>query len=928
MPSDLFARLPIGLLLADASSTVLAANPAAERVLQREPGSLTGLALSELIGPREDSGRGPASAGRPECYELTRPGPGLRDGATAQRVTVEITELEDSGSATRFIVEVRDATERVATELRLQQAELLLRDALDAAMDAFILVEGAGGTDRCEFHVLDLNARAEEWFGVHRSRARGLRLSQLLPAALDAAIRPTVEGVYLSGEPEDLELDVGSGELVRVVHLQVVATATGLAVMCRDTTEASLQARRRHREERIANAIFERSPIGIQVFDAQGSSERMNDSQRQLLGLGAQVDGSEPFNILRDPLAHVTGEAELFTRAYRGDVIADYEYDVDLGVTTNLWSTRRDQASFARTVFPLQAADGTVSGVVSFLREITDRKRLERNQSRLALAVTQAAEAIVITDPSGAIEYVNPAFERATGYTLDEVLGQNPRLLKSGDQPASFYDAMWRALAAGGAWTGEFVNRRKDGGRLVEAATISPIHDGQGRLLGFVAVKRDVTRERSLEAQLAHDARERASMLTALQRIDIDGTPEEIAATITAELRSLPDLDFASILVFDGDQVVPLALNTRFTVPVIVGRALPASRAAYLRERATLGAWSEHWKARQEDGDYGRAMVASGLATLAYVPLRDGEIVFGVISIGTGRRDDAAVIERLPSLAAFATMAEAMLAPSLRTRLQARQERVTIAAILAERAVAPVFQPIVDLGTGRTLGYEALSRFDAGRPDLVLAQAARVGLGIELEDLCIESALAAASRLPAGLFLSLNASPEYLLSGALERQLAGIGRDVFLELTEHVEVSDYAALLAALEPLGSRVRLAVDDAGAGFASLRHVLELRPDIIKLDRALIEGINADEPRMGLIAGLVSFGRIAGCQILAEGIETEAELVTLQALNVGLGQGYLLGRPVPIGSIAAVHESSGGAAGARLHPTSAATDTHRAA
>ena len=133
---------------------------------------------------------------------------------------------------------------------------------------------------------------------------------------------------------------------------------------------------------------------------------------------------------------------------------------------------------------------------------ITERKRTEAARQLLASAIEQAAEMIVITDPLGAIQYVNPAFESVTGYAKEEVLGRNPRILKSGEHDASFYEDLWNTIAGGKAWAGHFINKKKDGTRYTEDATISPVHDAAGRIVNYVAVTRDSTHERHLEEQL------------------------------------------------------------------------------------------------------------------------------------------------------------------------------------------------------------------------------------------------------------------------------------------------------------------------------------------------------------------------------------------------------------------------------------------
>jgi EAL domain-containing protein (putative c-di-GMP-specific phosphodiesterase class I) len=145
------------------------------------------------------------------------------------------------------------------------------------------------------------------------------------------------------------------------------------------------------------------------------------------------------------------------------------------------------------------------------------------------------------------------------------------------------------------------------------------------------------------------------------------------------------------------------------------------------------------------------------------------------------------------------------------------------------------------------------------------------------------------------MLLNLNVSPALVMAvEPLDRLLREWGWQTILELTEHAAVDDYEALRAAIASLGPNVRLAIDDAGAGFASFRHILELAPQFVKLDRAIITGIDTDPARQALVAGMRQFAVTTGCGLIAEGIETEAELAALRGLGISLGQGYLLGRP----------------------------------
>ena len=147
--------------------------------------------------------------------------------------------------------------------------------------------------------------------------------------------------------------------------------------------------------------------------------------------------------------------------------------------------------------------------------------------------------------------------------------------------------------------------------------------------------------------------------------------------------------------------------------------------------------------------------------------------------------------------------------------------------------------------------------------------------------------------LPPEHFISVNYSPGAVVSGEVGRTLQDLDREVIVEITEHSVIPDYAAVRAALPHL-PHVRLAVDDAGAGFASLRHILELRPDFVKLDIGLVRGVNADPARAAMVAGMCHFARVTGTRLIAEGVETQAEADSLRVLGVELAQGYLFGRP----------------------------------
>lgn len=237
------------------------------------------------------------------------------------------------------------------------------------------------------------------------------------------------------------------------------------------------------------------------------------------------------------------------------------------------------------------------------------------------------------------------------------------------------------------------------------------------------------------------------------------------------------------------------------------------------------------------------------------------------------------------------------------TIARAKQEQTDeIRRAIAMGAPRIVFQPIYSLTTNQIAGAEALSRFDvdpARAPDVWFNAAHEAGAGLDLELCAIEHALVALERLPPPLSLSINASPQLVLSGRLDAALRGVDmRRVVLEITEHEAVADYDRLSGALEPFRRRgASLAIDDAGAGYSSMRHILNLHADIIKLDMSLTRNIDADPNRRALAKGLIAFAHEIGSTVTAEGVETDSELAALRAIGVDKVQGYLLGKPRPL-------------------------------
>jgi EAL domain-containing protein (putative c-di-GMP-specific phosphodiesterase class I) len=241
-----------------------------------------------------------------------------------------------------------------------------------------------------------------------------------------------------------------------------------------------------------------------------------------------------------------------------------------------------------------------------------------------------------------------------------------------------------------------------------------------------------------------------------------------------------------------------------------------------------------------------------------------------------------------------------VLSPAATKQVDCRQR---ISEVLrGERRLAMVFQPVLRLESMETVALEALARFrgpPAGPPDRWFADAHSVGLGVELEMLAFRSALETLASLPNGVALAVNLGPTALCAPEVAHVLGKYDASrVVIELTEHAPIADYPAVNRALSTLRhAGARLAVDDTGMGFSSLAHIAQLKPDLVKLDRWMVDGIDRDPVKQTLVKALITLATHLDAQVIAEGIETAGELHTLGEFGVPFGQGYHLGRPKPL-------------------------------
>jgi PAS domain S-box-containing protein len=779
----------------------------------------------------------------------------------------------------------RDITAQKAAEetLRVTQQEEAQFSAMVASADEAISGATLDGT------VTSWNAAAERLFGYTAQEMLGQSMLRLVPPEEQSSARQVNERLAAGGRVDPYEtvrlakdgrsVDVSiSAMLVR----DAAGEPTATAVFARDigprksAEEAVGRAAERYRralDDMLEGAMiigFDWQYLYLNETAARHGHTRRDDVLGwTMLECYPGIEASELFGHYR--------------RCIEGRIPERFETPFTFADGSTGW--------YSMSVEPVP------EGIFVLSVDITAERRVAAERDRLVAVVEQTPDAIGVSDAAGTLIYANAALGALAGQPVSELVGRPMLDMMNGVGPER-HRGMWDQLDRGEVLQSTWRGERPDGSIFAADGTIIPLREDGGTITHFSLTARDVTHLREVEADLALEASVRAALAEALLEAHSTDSLEDAVQQLCDRLGTLAGIDYAGVEVFEGEgDVVVLASHIPAGYALERDVALPATHAAYVRERATAGAWTEYWEALPEDGVFDTLMRDIGLKAMAVGPITHGDHVDGLLVIGT-RQDDFAktLVERRQTLLASGNISSALLAERLHARRKEVELRRSLGDVIAGRAFHSVFQPIVDLVFGEVVGYEALTRFDSGqRPDLCFAGAWSVGLGTDLELATLEMATADARALPAGRWLTLNMSARLLADRERLREIiATAGRPIVIEITEHEVIENYHAVRDAVGNLGHDIRVAVDDAGVGVANFSHIVELRPDLIKLDISLVRRVNADPGRQALVVAMRHFSRTAGCRLIAEGVETEDEARALKELGVDLGQGYWFGRP----------------------------------
>ncbi len=576
-------------------------------------------------------------------------------------------------------------------------------------------------------------------------------------------------------------------------------------------------------------------------------------------------------------------------------------------------------------VVPWREGDGSIGGIILFAENITKHRENDQRLRLAASVFTNAREGITITDPAGSILEVNDMFTRITGYGREEVIGKNPRFLKSGVQSDEFYANMWRALVNEGHWAGEVWNRNKSGETYAENLNINAVRDEAGRLLQYVALFSDITQLKRHEQQLEHLTY--YDLLTSLpnRALLADRLHQAMAQ---ANRRK----QFFAVAYLDLDGFKNINDKHGHAAGDRLLTALSFDMKCALREGDTLARLGgDEFVAVILDLDDAASSVPvlDQLLAAASEPVQVGDYNLNVsASIGVTFYPQSEVAD--PDLLlrqADQAMYQAKLAGGNRYHLfdpehdqsvRGRHENLEhIRRAMAAHEFVLHYQPKVNMRSGKVVGLEALIRWQHPErgmlpPGMFLPVIEDHSLAIELGEWVIESTLAQMDIWrEAGLEIPVSVNV-----GALQLQQPDFVARLSQLLAAHPNLKPFCLEIEVLETSalqdvaqtsqvlnachGIGVLFAIDDFGTGYSSLTYLKRLPASILKIDQSFVCDMLEDPENLNILEGILGLASAFHRQVVAEGVETVEHGLMLLQLGCELAQGYGIARPMPAAEV----------------------------
>jgi diguanylate cyclase (GGDEF)-like protein/PAS domain S-box-containing protein len=556
---------------------------------------------------------------------------------------------------------------------------------------------------------------------------------------------------------------------------------------------------------------------------------------------------------------------------------------------------------------------GNLQYLDGVLMDVTDHKQAEEQLQLLSAACEQSPASIVITDNTGKIQYVNPRFESVTGYSATEVRGKNPKILKTGHTPPEQYRQLWQTIAGGQTWTGEFLNQKKNGDYFWETASISPVKDVNGQITHFVAVKEDITVHKETAEMLVYQAH--YDLLT-----DLPNRALAIDHLKLAISQAEREHQYVAVLLIDLDHFKSVNESIGHDVGDLLLCHVAERLKQYIQPGDTL--------ARLGGDEF--LIILQGLKDLDQV-LPFGQCLLDVIeqpyllrnvecftsaSIGVAiyplDSQSASILLRNADIALYnAKNSGRKNIKCFESGMNLRAQRRHQVASQLRRALefdefSLVFQPLIDLRQGCVAGAEALLRWHNPNlgwvsPGEFIPIAEETGLILPIGDWVIESASKQLhqwrNRLSDSFSLAINLSSRQFKTPRLADVVADTlqryqipAHQLELEITESLLLDDQPAtqyLMDRFKTMG--VRLSIDDFGTGYSALSYLRRFSLDVLKIDRSFICDLPENKDLGAMVKAIIFMAHELNLDVIAEGVETEAQMKFLRSQGCDYGQGF---------------------------------------
>jgi diguanylate cyclase (GGDEF)-like protein/PAS domain S-box-containing protein len=674
----------------------------------------------------------------------------------------------------------------------------------------------------------------------------------------------------------------------------------------------------------LLEAQVNASPDGMLVVDAHNRRILSNPRMLELFNV--------PQHVVNDPdnealLKHVTS-LNKHPDQFLEKVRYLYDHIHEKGVDE---IELKDGRVLDRYSSPVFGKNGEYYGRIWIFRDVTAQRQAEEQMRKLSQVVEQSPSSVMITDLSGTIEYVNPAFTETFGYTAREVIGENPRILNSGLTPPDTYSELWRELKAGREWYGELQNRRKNGEIIWQLIHIAPLRNARGQITHYTAVKENITARKAMEDALRLAAL--TDKLTGLPNRTLFG--DRLQQAILRAKRH-KEYHFA-VLFLDFDRFKTINDSLGHYVGDLLLKEVAHRLSMTMRSSDSLCRAACDGVAARLGGDEfvilldslqspdDATMVADRLIADLSRPYRLGQHeVCSTVSIGvvTSRSGEDSAEEVLRD--ADTAMYEAKLAgkgryvvfdASMHDRVQDRLNLENdLRSAIGTDQLFLMYQPLVSLRTGQIDGFEALVRWKHPEkgillPGVFIPIAEDTGLILSLGEWVLREACAQFARwrkamgaaAPGNIRVNLSRHQLVLadLPETLKQILAATGmapRCLHLEVIEGAMMKDVTAavrMLQAIRQVG--VKLDVDDFGTGYSSLACLRQFPIDGLKIDRSFVAALDRGRDLVALVQAVTQLARNLKLCVVAEGIETVEQALTLQSLECDLGQGFFFSEPL---------------------------------